>query len=414
MAIFKKPTEQEKFLKFIEKFRKENIPSNFNQARGVENLINPDNDYTVSISSRTDGKSFNYMGMLMAVAFEFDLGILFLDRHYTVRQAYMENIWEIMHVMQHFDEKELTFERSDEYVTVIYKDKTIGAITDINNSSDLKNHSHFLAKFPIIVYDEFLTIETDYVPLEDKHFERIYRSVDRNDHIPLIDIPKVFLLGNPENFASPLIAMLDLYNKLEKHTINTGKHYDNIYLEMFRNDNQNAKRNLRAFKYADKGSISGEFQINNTYIANDEIRAMIKKGGFNTTIIKLEEGFLKLTYNIETRKTLISYISSVPSYDFCTQVADKKEGVVFLGETYYKESHLKYHERGFYYYDNSYTKSLITRDPTLVELKLWKCVSKHSIAHQTSEPDRIDKEYQDTYLENTLKAIHKKFMLDNF
>lgn len=413
MKLFKQ-TNEEKFLKFIQEFRKENIPKNFNQAKGVENLINKDNDYTVSISSRTDGKSFNYIGLLMGVAYEFDLGILFLDRHYTVRQAYMENIWEIMHVMPYFDEKELTFERSDEYVTVVYKDKTIGAITDINNSSDLKNHSHFLAKFPIMVYDEFLTIETDYIPLEDKHFERIYRSVDRNEHIPLIEIPKVFLLGNPENFSSPLIGMLDLYNKLEKHPINTGKHYDNIYLEMFRNDNQNAKRNLRAFKYADNSAISGEFQINNTYIANDDIRTMIKRGGFNTTFIKLDEGFLKLTYNIETKKTLISYVSSVHTYDFCTQVADKKEGVIFLGATYYKDSHLKYHENGFYYYDNSYTKNLITRDNNLVCLKLWKCVSQHAINNKEEISDRIDREYRDTYLENTLKAIHKKFMIDNF
>lgn len=409
MGLFKKPTEEEIFLKFIEKFRKENIPSNFNQAKGVENLINPDNDYTVSISSRTDGKSFNYMGMLMAVAWEFDLGLLFLDRHYTVRQAYMENIWEIMHVMPHFDEKELAFERSDEYVEVIYKDKTIGAITDINNSSDLKNHSHFLAKFPIMIYDEFLTIETDYVPLEEKHFERIYRSVDRNDTIPLIGFPKVFLLGNPENFASPLIAMLDLYNKLEKHPINTGKHYDNIYLEMFRNDNQNAKRNLRAFKHADTASISGEFVINNTYIANDDIRESIKVGGFNYFFIKLEEGFLKVTYNINTKKTLLAYALSSSEYDFCTQVVDKKDEVIYLNENYYKDTHLKYHERGYYYYDNAYTKSLLTRDSTLVELKIWKCVSKHATEHMDNHSERIDKVYKDMYMENTLKNLQKKF-----
>ena len=51
----------------------------------------------------------------------------------------------------------------------------------------------------------------------------------------------------------------------------------------------------------------------------------------------------------KTKKALLSYALSSNEYDFCTEVADKKEGVTYLNENYYKDTHLKYHERGFYF-----------------------------------------------------------------
>lgn len=404
--------EKKKIKKFIDKFRKENIPENYNQVAGTEQVIfNDDIDYLMSISSRTDGKSFNYIGMFLAIAIQFPkagLEICFFVRHYTLRQARIDLIFDIMDTMPFFDVNLLEFERGDFYTSVEYNGRVIAIICDIPKSQDLKDNSAFIKKFPIGIYDEFITLETDYVPSEDYHLAKIYSSIDRVDNRPIIKHPKFIFLGNPENFQSPVFSMTNTYNVLEDHEINTGKVYDNVYLEMFRNENQNEKMNSRALRFVGNAPSSGEFQINKTYIARDIDRNRVEMNGFSYFNIKLEEGFILVKYNLKTRETLLSYKPKADKYDYCTNIKDYKEGVKFLKETYFKETHWKSHQRGRYLYENEFTKTLIVNDSQLISLKIWRLVAEHRTKHVLDE-DLPDKQLTQISEREMRNAIMRKF-----
>lgn len=414
MALFKKKTKEERVQEFIEKFRKENIPPQYNQAKGVEILWSEKVHTCISISSRTDGKTFNFIGMLMALAIEFPeygLNICFLDRHYTLRQTYIDLIWDIMDIMSYFDVEKVDFERGDLYTNVEYDGKVFAIITDINKSQDLKNASAFLKKFPVEVYDEFITLPQDYVPNEGYHLSKIYYSINRDHNRPFLKKPKQFYLGNPENFESPVFSMYDLYNDLETHPINTAKIYhEKVWLEMWRNENQNDLIGESPFVNEVGNATSGQFTINNTHIANNNIRTRIENNGFNYFNVKLEEGYLFIKYNIKTKETLVSYKALADDYDYCTDIKDVKNGVIYLKENYYKETHWKYHEKGRYWYDNSYTKTLIVDNPQLIQLKLWRLVSEHKV-RQSEMNNLPEKQFKEISEKEQLRKIQQKFFM---
>ena len=133
----------------------------------------------------------------------------------------------------------------------------------MNNATDLKYHSATLKYFPIIIYDEFLALEGDYLTDEWEKLKTIYQSIDRNkDEIPFITHPKIFLLGNAVNFSSPILANLDIFNYLQNHKINTTRQYNNILIELRKNKNVNDKKNLRAFDSSNDAMTTAEFNFN--------------------------------------------------------------------------------------------------------------------------------------------------------
>src|SRR5699024_7973356 len=87
--------------------------------------------------------------------------------------------------------RDFIFVNNEFYKTLIYKDKAIALITDLNKATDLKYNSNYLKDFPIMVYDEFLALEGDYLPDEWERLKTIYASVNRDDEIHYIKIPKV-------------------------------------------------------------------------------------------------------------------------------------------------------------------------------------------------------------------------------
>src|SRR5699024_7781700 len=132
----------------------------------------------------------------------------------------------------------------------LYQQQSIAVISSLNDATELKYSSNFLKKYPIMVYDEFLALQSDYLPDEWERLKTIYESIDRNQEIPLIKKPKIIYLGNAVNFDSPVLHGLKIFNILENHPINTAKIYKyefNVMLEINRNDNANKQRNTRAF-----------------------------------------------------------------------------------------------------------------------------------------------------------------------
>lgn len=404
------PTEDDKYKKYLENFRKKHIPERYNQVKLLDDLNNPDVDHLISISNRTDGKSFNYIHTLINIAIEYDLGLLLISRNMRLRTSYQVLLENILEESPIFELDDFVFVRQQYYVKVSYKKRTIALITDMNQATELKYYSNYIKDFPIFVYDEFLAIEGDYLSDEWVRLKTIYESVDRKETYPLIGKPKILYLGNAVNFSSPILAELDLFNKLESHPINTKKVYGNVALEINRNDSANDERNTRAFNSDGDAMTTAQFKVNKHQLETEEDRREVNKNR-ERIVIKLYEGYLIIDYNRDTYKTILSVEGYTEEpYLYNASLTDNKEDSTYLGDKYYKQTETKRHDMGAYLYRNQYTKEQVTSGAQdLVHLNLRKIIRERERELTTVKRAVIrDKQYERNYIEDTIKSIQRK------
>lgn len=403
--------EIKEYQNLLEKHRR-TIPDEYNQIELCNELMNKDLDFYISISNRSDGKSFNYVGFFIKMAIEKGIGFMLVSRHFTLRYAYQELVDEIVDNMKGLNFNHIFYEKNDDYIKIGYKEDYIGIITDLNNATDLKYHSATLKYFPIIIYDEFLALEGDYLFDEWEKLKTIYQSVDRNkDEIPFITHPKIFLLGNAVNFSSPILANLDIFNYLQNHKINTVRQYDNILIELRKNDNVNNKKNLRAFDSSNDAMTTAQFNFNDYQLTNSNDMQYIQKNS-DFFYIKTDLGYLKIIFNVNDLRTDIKFVPYVENYQFCTEIDDVKSDVIFLDERYYDydNHHKQYYKKGsFITFDNAYSKQFVLDNPDLIALRIKKVIKRYFKTRQTTEPN-IEKIYEDNYIQRTKRAILNKLM----
>lgn len=410
---FINPTEDEKYKKMIKSFRKNHVPEQYNQIKLLDELNNPDIDHFISISNRTDGKSINYVHALLYIAIEYDLGLTFLSRNMMLRTSYQELINDIIEISTIFDRRDFNFIRTQYYVSLNYKDQTIAVISDLNNASELKYFSNYLKKFPIIIYDEFLTLQTEYLSDEWVRLKTIYESIDRIEKYPLIHKPKIFYFGNAVNFESPILHGLKIFNILENHPMNEAKIYQyefNVMLEINRNENANVRRNTRAFGSEDDSMTTAQFETNDHNIADDSDREHIKHNP-RFIYIKLKSDYLKIWFNRDTLHVILSIESFIEhDYQYNMQLKDNKEGSIYLNETYFDEDHIKRLDRGDYLFENNFSKNYITTDfQGLNELKINKIIREQLRKDDpTKEYLSKEKQFKENYIEQTKKGLMNK------
>lgn len=407
------PTEQQRYQKFIKDFRRKHVPERYNQILLMDELTNPDIDHYISISNRTDGKSFNYIHALLTIAIEYDLGLSFFSRNMMLRLSYQTLLEEIIDMSPLYNRKDFTFIRQQYYVTLNYNGKTVALISDLNNATELKYFSNFIKKFPIMIYDEFLALETDYLSDEWERLKTIYESIDRVDNYPLIGKPKIFYFGNAVNFESPILHGLKIFNILERHPINTARvyHYDfNVMLEVNRNDNANEQRNTRAFGSDDDAMTTARFDTNDYNVATENDRDHIKQNP-RTFYIKLKSDYLKVWFNADSFMIILSIQSRITEdYSYNLLLKDNKETSTYLSEKYFDDNHIRKIDKGYYLFDNTYSKNTITSDfNDLNRLKINKLIREHLIAETKKDiQEAKEKQFQDNYLEQTKKGLMKK------
>lgn len=410
------PKQQKAYDKFVTKFRRQ-IPDQYNQIELVDDLMNEDIDFLISISNRSDGKTFNYISFFMRLAIEFDIKFVLISRHYTLRKAYRELIEKIAQEHPSFMSEELTERRTDDYIQMHYNGEGMCLITDLNNATDLKYHSNFMKDYPIIIYDEFLALESDYLTDEWDKLKTIYESIDRNHgNLPYLGIPKIVLLGNAVNFSSPLLANLNIYEDLQHHSkfaMNTKRQYDNIMLEMRRNDFSNEERNTRAFNSDNDSMTTGEFDFNTFNLADEPLRKHIAKNG-NFFYIKTPVNYIKVMYNVGDYQANIKVVPYTDNYQFCTDVHDVEKDALFLKDTFYKDNHSKrYYNPSNLHFDNAYSKSFVLNEENYIDLNMNKIIKFHIKQENKrrgfTDFARHEKVYDDNYIERTKKHLIKRF-----
>src|SRR5699024_10318312 len=329
------------------------------------------------------------------------------------RVSYQQLNDEIIEISPIFDRKDFNFIRQQYYVTLNYKDKTIALISDLNNATELKYFSNYLKKFPIMVYDEFIALETDYLSDEWDRLKTIYQSIDRMESYPLIHKPKIFYFGNAINFESPILHGLKIFNILENHKINTAKiyHYDfNIMLEINRNDNANEQRNVRAFGSTDDAMTTAQFETNDHNIATDNDRNEIKRNP-RTFFVKLKNDYLKVWFNRDSLHVILSIESRINEpYIYNLQLKDNKEDSIYLNQSYFDDDHIKKIDKGVYLFENNFSKNYITSDfYELNRLKINKLIREYlRTDNETLEIEAKEKQFQENYIEQTKKGLMKK------
>ena len=317
MALFKKKSQEEidreLYFQKLSYYRENYIPKEYNQAELLNHLLNQELDHYIDISSRGDGKSFNYFGALLYLSIEIDLKPIFMVRHYELQAKIRDFIRKVTQTIEYFDHEKLYFVSSIDYITVGYNDKEIALILDFNNASDLKFSSNILSYYPIMVYEEFLALKDDYLPDEYEKLKLIYTSVDRQKDRRFINHPKLLYLGNPVNFDSPILPALNMYNALQSQEMNTIKIYGNKILSIRRNDNINDRKNTRAFKDDEDSNFTGQFNYSN-YLLVDENSYNQRLYRGQSIYIYIEKN-LMLTYISKSLYKLHAYPGLSPLFD---------------------------------------------------------------------------------------------------
>lgn len=403
--------KKEEYLKKVDEFR-DTIPNTYNQINLVDELFNDDLDYYISISTRTDGKTFNYFAFFLMLAIEYDIKPLILSRHYTLRRAMEELVNEVLKEHTYFKEKtyDMYNRRTDDYLAIGIDDHDICAISDLNNASDLKLRSNFLKKFDIIIYDEFLTLPEDYSGDEYSKIKVIYQSMDRNHRSELknndyvqIKHPKIFLLGNAVNFDSPILANLDIFEKMENFKINTTRKFENVIMEIRKNENTNKKRNIRAFKGdGDDSSDSAQFNFKRYKLATKKIKNEILKN-YDEFVVQDEQTFIKVTYDKDTFKMILKIIPYSNNPYYCTCLLDQTDKCTYLNEKYFNPDFLYIHEKNdIIYYENSYTKTYVLKKLQFLNFIL---LTKRHKADNNTKHVELEEIVKNDYITRTLNRL---------
>ncbi len=403
-----------KIQRYISRFRKKYVPKKYNQIKMLDYLTDDDVDHYISISNRADGKSYNYIHFFMRFAIDFDVNFMLIARHFTIQQMYVDQLRKIASTFnKSINPKNLQFINSQFYIKVIYKTdkgaKTIGLITDLNEAQDLKYNSAYLSDFPIIIFDEFLVLETDYLPDEYERLQTIYTSVNRKENIDYIHFPKIFYLGNAVNFSSPILMNLGLFNKIENQSLNTIQKYGNKVLEINKNLNANEIRNTRAFDEEHDNVANVEFSNNKYLLPTENQRKQFRVYG-EVCFVKLERNYLRIDFVFDKGLIMLSIVGFVKEYDYNLQEVDSNDKSIFLKETYYSDNYPRRFQKGEFLFENAPSRYYVLRDSQLLRLKITRLVSE---VHARNNEDLLvsnEKKYNDNYISRTKRELINKFL----
>lgn len=370
------------FKKWVLKYRKKYIPKEYNQLLWLDDLTKDTIDVYLSITNRGDGKSFNTIGACLKMGYDLDLKPIFIVRHWELQTLFRNLIDNVVETLEFWEVENLWYVNQQDYIIIGYEDKEIGLIADINNASDLKFSSFKLKEFPLMVYDEFLALDDDYMPNELQKIKTIYQSIDRvkpKDR-PFGIKPKMILLANPINFNSPILEWLDFYSLIEKHKMNTIKQYGNKLIELRQNEQVNKNKNTSIFDVENDSNFTGMFEINHHNLISKELFDKIKSE-VCPSIIKLESD--KYINFYVWKGNYVIDITSKGDYQYCLNLEDRKDDVIYLyPNKYFNDTFHNKYRKDVIKFTNTFSKNYIYNNPNYMDLNLFKLINYNTTTTQ--------------------------------
>lgn len=357
--------KNEEYLKYLQKIRK-NIPAKYNQVELLNELCNDKVDLLFSITTRGDGKTFNFLYALAKLSEKFNFSTIVLVRHLEVRSAMIQQIDDVYRTMKDLNVKNFSYQIAPDYVKCCYGEKVPFIICDLNNANDLKNYSSLLRNANLVLYDEFLAVGGDYAPHEFLKFKTIFETMDRAE-VPAMEYTnnrrKAIFLANPVDFSSEFLSVWKMYHYLETQKMNTIKIFKNIAIERRKNTNTQKTKNNRIFTSGTNESVLGKFKINSWAIHEP-------KSNSRKVTIKTLDKYINIYYEPTPILDVTSYEDS---YSYNTDLVDNSEKSIFLKKSYYRDDFYKKYTKDKFYFSNQYSKSYILENyPTLNLMRIYR------------------------------------------
>lgn len=372
MPLFKKKkTPKEEFKEFYEEFREKYIPEEYNQLNFLDYFTDEEINVFLEISNRSDGKTTTtFMFFLYATRFFKEIRLAFIVRHFELNISIREAIMNVMiDFPELFDSDKLFFQSSVDYMRVFYDNEEIALIYDLNNALDLKNYSMKIKHFPVLIFDEFLTMTKYYQDNEAFKLDLIYSSVDKIHDRELIKQPKIILLANPINFESEILSSLDIFEVLEQMEINSFQIYGNIFVEMLRNDKVNEVK-TSLFPNLNKENVTGEFNFNRYNLVSQKKYNYEKEKNISFQI-KIDD-FYTIEF-VDSSIPLLRVISVTENEEFCLNKKDETKNRKFLNnEKFYRESIKRKFHKDLFKFANNFSKNYILENENLITLNYFK------------------------------------------
>lgn len=385
----------------LAKYRK-TIPSKYNQLNFLDYLTDEDVDAIFSITTRSDGKTYGTLSALAVLSSELGITTTIIIRHYDLRKAVMSTLSEIYQNDKFFDIKKMSFFMDTDIVTVNYKGQDAFYIVDLNSAGDLKNYSTKLSNATITLYDEFLSVGSEYSSNEFLKFRTIFETMDRGEKEALKytnNRRKAIFLANPVDFSSEFLDAFDLYRPIANQELGTIQKYDNVVLEMRKNTTGQENKNNRIFKHVTNNeSITGKFTVNDWQIKTPN------ENDFNF-VIKTRDKYIVVFCGQSVIIKVQGYMSK--DYIYNTDIKDNSNSSEYLdSEKYYREDMYRLYNKGKVFFANPFSKEyVLTNYPYLDIVKLAR--KQHIKIDHVNTQVQMFNETQETKFR---KALLSKFL----
>ena len=388
MSIFKKESKEDQLIKYLNKCRK-NIPEKYNHGLLLDYLCDKRVDLLFSITTRGDGKTFNYLYLLAKLNQKFDFNTVVLVRHLEIRTAMLSQIRDVYETMDDLSEDKFAFKMNPDYILVTYNSKPAFIICDLNNANDLKNFSAVLQHANLFLYDEFLAVGGEYAPHEFEKFKTIFETSDRS-LIPPMEYTnnrrKAIFLANPVDFSSEFLAYWKMYHYLEIQEMNTIKVFHNIAIERRKNSTPQKNKNNRIFNDETNESVLGEFHVNDWKIKEPNVAK-------RKITIKTLDRFINLYYD---NVPILDVTPYEESYQYNTELVDNTSESTYLKPSYYSDNFFKKYTKGKFYFSNQYSKQYILDN--YANLNIGRIYRFNLDTHQTLKEEDESRKRSDLQL----------------
>src|SRR5699024_11416427 len=126
---------------------------------------------------------------------------------------------------------------------------------------------------------------------------------------------------------------------------------------------------------------------------------------------KLNKDYLNIWFNRDYLHVILSIESNINyPYPYNMQLKDNLEQSIYLKESYFDEKHIKKIDKGYYLFENNFSKNYITTDfHELNNLKINKIIREFLKNDDLDkELESKEKQFKENYIEQTKKGLMKK------
>ena len=411
-----KPKLDKDVLKTFLKYRKKYTPEDYNQMELLEAILKGVINNGVDITTRSNGKSTNYIGMLgkLAIDFKFQIGMV-IDHPYQW-ESMIESLKDSARVYEWTENPEEDFWSYNLKTAIKFGVGTheLGLIMSVNKPADIKKMYATVSNCKFLVYDEFIRSDESYYNKEDIYFKEIKETCDKKATIKEIaelfpdNKSKVLLLGNPKNLNNPILSSMGVIKILEETEtkdlmikFKTGVRLDS-----------NAKTNQQYIDtefmpYLETETIDNLFKINkHGIVSTNDMIDMLRNPKHITAKIKIDEDSSLEIINLD-KTYVLSFTRDTSNCNYTLDLAYKSDDYYYLDDDLFIDLDYmdKFYKQSFIKFDTNFTRQQVFNS-NLIGLNIFRVIALEKSKRGKKE-DVINYDYKKTAKKIRLQQLYQ-------